>query len=106
MLGSGMAVPENKSKYKCFLNESGVTITTTKLITPSHNLEWANISSAKISNSANPLTALLFRRKGLFQLKVSDTSGSGPVIAFETEDEELAKRLKTAMDQASAAAKG
>lgn len=106
MLASGMAVPQNQSKYRCFLNESGVTITTTKLITPSHNLEWANIRSAKISKSANAVTALLLRRKALFQLKVSDTSGSSPVIAFETEDAELAKRLKTAMDQASAAAKG
>src|SRR5438105_5389317 len=102
MLIRGMAVPENQSKYKCFLNESGVTITTTKLITPTHNLEWANISSAKISKSANLITALLLSRKRLFQLKVSETSGSSPVVVFETENAELAKRLKTAMEQASA----
>src|SRR5882724_7056476 len=100
-----MAIPVNQSKYRCFLNESGVTITTTRLITPSHNLEWANISSASISTSGNPLAALLLRQKGVFQLKVSDKSGADPFIVFETEDAELVKRLKTAMKQANAAAK-
>ena len=105
MFGGGMTIPENQSKYRCFLNESGVTITTTRLITPSHNLEWANITSASISKSANPIAALLLRRKQMFQLRVSDKTGASPVIVFETEDAELAKRLKTAMNQASAAAK-
>ena len=82
-----------------------MTSTTTRLITPSHNLEWDHISSAKISKSANPLSALLLRRKRVFQLTVTDKSGDAPVIVFETEDAELVKRLKTAMEQASAAAK-
>lgn len=105
MLAGRMAIPENQSKYRCFLNESGVTITTTRLITPSHNLEWENISSVKISKTANPVTALLLRRKVLFQVKISDKTGGSAVMVFETEDAELVKRLKTAMSQASAAAK-
>jgi len=100
-----MAIPVNQSKYRCFLNESGVTITTTRLITPSHNLEWANITSAGISKSANPIAALLLRRKQMFLLKVSEKTGGAPLIVFETEDAELVKRLKTAMNEASAAAK-
>src|SRR5436305_14243262 len=100
MIERGMAIPENQSKYRCFLNESGVTITTTRLITPSHNLEWDHISSAKISKSANPLSALLLRRKRVFQLTGTDKSGSAPVIVFEPVDEQLVKRLKPALQLA------
>jgi hypothetical protein len=49
---------------------------------------------------------LLLRRKQVFQIKVLEKAGAVPVIVFETEDAELTKRLKTAMDQANAAAKG
>ena len=86
-----------------FLNENGVTVTSTRPVTPKRTFELARIKSVRIVGHGGPLFSLLLGGKALLQLQVSDKPGAKPVNIYETDDAEFMKRIQNAMDQAAAA---
>ena len=95
---------QNQKQTSCFLNEQGVTITSTRLITPGHTFELARLNSVRIKRD-NRLFALLLGKKRSFRLMVSDAPNKAPFVVFETQDAQFVKRLEIAMKQAADAAK-
>src|SRR5438045_596716 len=90
---------------RCFLNEQGVTITSTRLIAPSHTFEFAKIKSVRIMRDKR-LIFLLFGRKSWKRLMVTGGLNKIPVVVFETQDAKFMDRVEEAMNQVAAVAKG
>ena len=77
-----------------FLDEAGLVITSTHLVTPSHRFELKNIKSMRLYEPS-PLNPLALLTKQPFRLFVHDFKTE--VIALETFDSALIAKLKVAL---------
>jgi hypothetical protein len=84
-------------KEMTLFDEAGVVITPTHLVTPTHRFAWKAIKHLTLAPTMPENWIGFFKRRPL-RLVVHDFKSE--VVAFETQDRELAKRIREAITRA------
>jgi hypothetical protein len=78
------------------LNEDGIRITLTHLITDGKSLKWSDLGIVRIVRHGNFITKFT---NPTFQLMVAKKGASLPSSVFQTQDAELVKRIEAAINE-------